>query len=185
MKNRGFTLIELLVVIAIIGILSSVVLASLSSARMKARNNMRKQTLIQLRNAIEIYYTQFGEYPYPPGSSGKITFGSTPGGADGWTDNGGDWIPGLVLSGAISALPQDPLGGMSTGSICSGFHRAYYYESDGQHYKILNYCGPEGTFTAPDPFEDPYTHTPPGGPPVYPPGTSWALCSDRVTCATW
>lgn len=38
MKNKGFTLIELLVVIAIIGILSSIAIVNLNSAREKARN---------------------------------------------------------------------------------------------------------------------------------------------------
>ncbi len=54
MKNsRGFTLIELLVVIAIIGILSSVVLTSLSSARNRAKDARVISDVQQLRTQIE------------------------------------------------------------------------------------------------------------------------------------
>ncbi len=55
-KTRGFTLIELLVVIAIIGILSSVVLASLNSARNKGSDAKIKAQLSGLRAAAEVYY---------------------------------------------------------------------------------------------------------------------------------
>jgi len=54
--SKGFTLIELLVVIAIIGILSSVVLASLNTARAKGSNAAVKSNLANLRAQMEIFY---------------------------------------------------------------------------------------------------------------------------------
>ncbi len=54
--KKGFTLIELLVVIAIIGILASVVLASLNTARAKARDARRQSDIRQVALAMEMYY---------------------------------------------------------------------------------------------------------------------------------
>ena len=62
-KNGGFTLIELLVVIAIIGVLASVVLVSLNSARSKSRDARRLADTRQLMTALELFYNDNGGYP--------------------------------------------------------------------------------------------------------------------------
>ena len=61
--KKGFTLIELLVVIAIIGILSSIVLASLNTARQKSRDARRVADLKQLQLAMQLYYDANSSYP--------------------------------------------------------------------------------------------------------------------------
>ncbi len=58
--QKGFTLIELLVVIAIIGILSSVVLASLNIARAKGADSAIKSDLSTVRSQSAIFYDANG-----------------------------------------------------------------------------------------------------------------------------
>ena len=62
--SRGFTLVELLVVIAIIGVLSTLLLLQLGTARAKARDTKRITDVSGIRTAVELYYDDFnGVYP--------------------------------------------------------------------------------------------------------------------------
>ncbi len=62
-QQKGFTLIELLVVIAIIGILSSVVLSSLNTARLKAADARKKADFKNISTALHLYYDKYGTMP--------------------------------------------------------------------------------------------------------------------------
>jgi prepilin-type N-terminal cleavage/methylation domain-containing protein len=59
-KKSGFTLIELLVVIAIIGVLSSVVLASLNTARSKGNDAAIQANLGTVKTQATLFYGNNG-----------------------------------------------------------------------------------------------------------------------------
>ncbi len=63
-NRRGFTLIELMVVISIISLLSSIVLASVKTVRMKARDARRKEDLHSIYTALHLYYDTNGYLPH-------------------------------------------------------------------------------------------------------------------------
>lgn len=110
-KQKGFTLIELLVVIAIIGILSSVVLASLNSARQKSRDARRVSDIKQLQLALELYFDSNGAYPTALSA----------------------------LAGTqIAVIPTDPVGqaayryaALGAGAACTGYHLGATLEDSG------------------------------------------------------
>lgn len=60
---KGFTLIELLVVIAIIGILSSIIMVSLSSAKARSRDAKRIADIKNIQASLDLYFNDNGVYP--------------------------------------------------------------------------------------------------------------------------
>ena len=98
--NRGFTLIELLVVIAIIGVLASIVLASLNSARRKSRDARRITDIKQVQLALELYFDAQGS-TYPPASATCTATANT-------ADAEHNGLQALVNKGYIPQISRDP-----------------------------------------------------------------------------
>lgn len=120
MTKKGFTLIELLVVIAIIGLLSTLAVVALGSAREKARDSKRLSDIKQVQTALELYYTDNNAYPT---EAAGITLGAA-------TDDCLDSV-GFVASADCAAspymgqVPSDP-----------GSNTYTYTSADGTTYTI-------------------------------------------------
>ena len=161
-QTKGFTLIELLVVIAIIGIISSVILASLNNGKAKARDSERKQDMIQVRTALNMYFNDKGSYP----STNGTWYGMSIMGGSRTTSGANAYIPGLVPT-YIPILPADPSGNTS-------WWYGFLYRSDITNYKFLVWGTPESYPGLGQPFYDPKR-----------PNLAWMICSGEPACSTW
>ncbi len=103
MNKKGFTLIELLVVIAIIGLLSTLAVVALGSAREKARDSKRLSDVKQMQTALELYFTDYNTYPTSTvaslGTGTALCLGS-----QGWAIS----CTGNPYMGLVPKDPQDP-----------------------------------------------------------------------------
>ena len=99
--KKGFTLIELLVVIAIIGLLASVVMASLNSARMKARDARKQADFKAITNALYMFFDSNGRMPNNYNPCCVVCEGQT------YYDQS---MQELVSAGFLSVIPKSPGG---------------------------------------------------------------------------
>lgn len=120
-NKKGFTLIELLVVIAIIGLMSSVVLASLNTARSKAANTTIKSGLVQLRSQATIYYNNNTINPFQYSNTTVIP-GVTCG------------TPALTVSGLFS---DSVIQSMVNKVVASSGSASSYCSVDSQTYVVV------------------------------------------------
>ena len=98
-NHKSFTLIELLVVISIIGVLSAIVMTSISSASSKARDSQRISEINQMRNVFEQYFYD-DNFHYPVDDTGGSGFCMK--------DNSSFLAS---LSEYAPLIPEDPKGG--------------------------------------------------------------------------
>jgi type II secretion system protein G len=93
MNQRGFTLLEVLVSATIIAVLTTIGVVAYSSVNKRSRDVKRKSDLEQVRSALEMYRSDYGEYP----DSGAEAFQTL-----------SHIQPALVDGGYLPTLPSDP-----------------------------------------------------------------------------
>lgn len=139
---RGFTLVELLVVIAIIGVLASVVLASVNSARSKARNARERSDVRQIVFALELARNNSPEDKYPSSASNGTDFSCFKASGTCWgTPSNYTALPGQAVTDLAPYLPTFPLTAVNAPSDCFAY--------DSHLYISHQTANPIGTFVPP------------------------------------
>jgi prepilin-type N-terminal cleavage/methylation domain-containing protein len=140
--KRGFTLIELLVVISIIGLLSTIAMTSLNSARVKARDAKRAADIRQIITALNLYQDQYGCLPITAGSGCPGAGGYSESNAGSWDySSQGGFLTFLQTSGIMPKVPVDPINNTTGDGTPAGStaYRYYCYSGGGPTGPTLAY----------------------------------------------
>lgn len=165
-KQKGFTLVEMMVVLVIIALVAAVLLLTFMNIQRNSRNRQRMADLESIRAALERYRDDSpdGKYPATPG----VWYSSEEGDNHAGVTYQEVYVPELSPK-YLTTLPSDPVGGNSSLPSCTGWKSAYLYRSDGNHFKILAHCSPEGSWDENHPYYDEAR-----------PSWAWAVCSDNM-----
>lgn len=134
-NQKGFTLIELLVVIAIIGLLASVVLLSLNSARQKSRDAKRLADVRQVASALELYFNDCQAYPV----TSTVTLANTLGLSSGLIGSTGCSGTGNGISATLSGttyIAQFPSAPQPNDTPCTAANNPYIYTGTSTTYSV-------------------------------------------------
>lgn len=120
-NEKGFTLIELLVVVSVIAVLSGLILSVVSTGgiRSKARDNQRKADLKKIQVALELYFSDFRQYP---ASSAWVAITGS--------DSLSNALRPASGSGTVylNSIPVDPVSTVGS-NPCVATNRGYYYRT--------------------------------------------------------
>jgi len=141
-KDRGFTIVELLIVIVVIAILAAITVVAYNGIQARGRDSARKNDLVFIKKALELYYIDNGRYPSVSCASGCKINGAWVSTSDGSWSN----LAAVLVPKYISKLPSDPQASTATNPALGGGYNYDYYndlaplcgKSSGQSY-ILTY----------------------------------------------
>ncbi len=120
-SRRGFTIVELLIVIAVIAILSGLTMFAYADTQKRSRDSQRRQDIKIIANALELYYSDNGEYPRITNSGAPAVLNSTWSASNhvSWTQANtnvdGTWksIGAALVPKYLASLPVDPINNAS------------------------------------------------------------------------
>ena len=113
--------------ISIISLLSSVVMAGLNNAKIKARDAKRQADMEQIYKALNLFYDTYGCLPFQTSTAcGNAVTNVDIGGWD-YSSQGGSFLPFLVSAGYFTTVPVDPVNNMTGNSTPAGTFAYRYY----------------------------------------------------------